>query len=341
MHNSEELVSVIVPVYNERRHLEECVKSITNQTWENIEIILVDDGSFNGAEKDCDILQSQDTRMKVIHKNNQGLSAARIDGLKIASGSWVMFVDDDDVIAPNMIEDMISYSSNENLDIIAGGRVDTESVKDVRWSNTEKVQCTVEEGRKICEKIGSDGQKTIITPLWGKLYRKEFLNRIDIEKYREICPTIFFEDVLMTPILYYYARKICIIFRPYYIHREVATSISRSGKLTSFYYEQIESGNILLEFYKQKNIRDMYRYELGIYLKSILRVWCLMDETLEREQKAIYQKRIKENYKKYIADYLKYSYAPIGEKILFGVFGIEKNLWKKLLNRLYFQRKKR
>lgn len=98
------LVSVIVPVYNVKQYLEECFTSICNQTYQNLEIILVDDGSTDGSGDLCDGLVKKDPRSRVLHKPNGGLSDARNYGLRFANGDWVSFVDSDDYISPIFIE---------------------------------------------------------------------------------------------------------------------------------------------------------------------------------------------------------------------------------------------
>lgn len=100
----EEKISVIVPVYNVEKYLERCVESIFKQTYKNIEIILVDDGSTDNSGKICDKFLKKDERVKVIHKENGGLSDARNAGLEILSGKYIMFVDSDDWISPAMVE---------------------------------------------------------------------------------------------------------------------------------------------------------------------------------------------------------------------------------------------
>lgn len=100
-------VSIIVPVYNVEKHLERCVKSIANQTYSNIEIILVDDGSLDNSGKKCDNLKKFNNRIKVIHKKNGGLSTARLAGFKQATGKYISFVDSDDYIEPDMIAELV------------------------------------------------------------------------------------------------------------------------------------------------------------------------------------------------------------------------------------------
>lgn len=336
--NINELVSVIIPVYNERQYLQKCISSICNQTIKNLEIILVDDGSTDGTSTDCDEIAKTDKRIKVIHKSNEGLSAARITGFKAAKGTWITFVDDDDVISKFLVEALLSFKEQNDIDIIAGGRLDTEDIESaipiVEAINIPHIKSLIDTGINICNRIPYDDPYLLITPLWGKLYRKEFLDSLPLEKYKTLCPTIFFEDIFVTPLLYCKARKICIVQHPLYLHREVSTSISRSGKLSSFYYEQIDSGNILLKYYKKHHMTGMYSYEITKYIRNCLRIWCLIDEN--NPQKHELGLRIRQQYKKYFPDYLKYAKTSSAEKTAFFLYGISMNGWR-IVARLFYR----
>ena len=100
------LVSVIVPIYKVEDYLDECVKSIVDQTYKNIEIILVDDGSPDHCPQKCDEWAKNDLRIRVVHKQNGGLSSARNAGLDVAKGEYIAFVDSDDFITPDYVEEM-------------------------------------------------------------------------------------------------------------------------------------------------------------------------------------------------------------------------------------------
>lgn len=113
----ESLVSIIVPVYNTREYLEQCVTSLLSQTYGNIQIILVDDGSTDGSDSICDAFVARDSRIQVIHQKNQGVSAARNRGLEKAQGEWVVFVDSDDFLPNTSLESLI----NSNADLAIGG----------------------------------------------------------------------------------------------------------------------------------------------------------------------------------------------------------------------------
>lgn len=112
------LVSIVVPVYNVEGYLSKCVKSLTEQTLKNIEIILIDDGSSDDSGEICDRLQMNDTRIKVIHKSNGGLSSARNAGLNIATGEYIGFVDSDDDIELDMYEKLYAVAKSKNVDFV-------------------------------------------------------------------------------------------------------------------------------------------------------------------------------------------------------------------------------
>ena len=110
-------ISVIVPIYKLEQYLEECVDSLIEQTYKNIEIILVDDGSPDNCGAICDRYAEQDDRIQVIHKKNGGLSDARNAGLDIASGEYVLFIDSDDNVSVDMVEELYGAIKKQNADI--------------------------------------------------------------------------------------------------------------------------------------------------------------------------------------------------------------------------------
>lgn len=116
-----DLISIIVPVYNVEKYLARCIDSIINQTYKNFEIILVDDGSKDKSNQICDEFSKKDCRVKVIHKKNEGVSAARNEGLKQSKGKYISFVDADDWIEKNFLFEMYSELKKYNVDYITCG----------------------------------------------------------------------------------------------------------------------------------------------------------------------------------------------------------------------------
>ena len=113
----DDLISIIVPVYNSERFLKRCVESLINQSYKNIEIILIDDGSLDGSPQICDEYSASDCRIKVIHKPNGGVSSARNTGLDLCEGQFISFVDSDDYVHPLFLEILYKFIKENNADI--------------------------------------------------------------------------------------------------------------------------------------------------------------------------------------------------------------------------------
>ena len=124
------LVSVIVPVYNVLPYLRESLDSVINQTYKDLEIIIVDDGSTDGSDAVCEEY-AKDSRVKVIHQKNHGLSAARNVGLDIARGDYIAFLDSDDVYLPDMIQTMVEGIQKSQADVVVCGFIRVYSKKNI------------------------------------------------------------------------------------------------------------------------------------------------------------------------------------------------------------------
>lgn len=118
---SELIISIIIPVYNTKDYLSRCIESVLNQTYQNIEIILVDDGSTDGSDQICDIYKEKDSRIIVLHKENQGNMGARKAGVEVANGEYIGFIDSDDWIEPDMYERLSFCAKQSNSDVVCSG----------------------------------------------------------------------------------------------------------------------------------------------------------------------------------------------------------------------------
>lgn len=178
------LISVIVPVYGVELYLDRCVRSIIDQTYQSIEIILVDDGSPDNCPAMCEAWAKKDSRVKVIHKENGGLSDARNAGITAANGEYIAFIDSDDWIAPEMLERLFQAIQRDDSDIAA---CTVEMVWDDGSPNhllTVRTNCVLnrlEAQRALLE------ESLLKQPVWYKLYRRETIQEIPFEvgKYHE------------------------------------------------------------------------------------------------------------------------------------------------------------
>ena len=206
-----ELVSVIVPVYNVELYLKFCVESIIMQTYENLEIILVDDGSKDGSPHICDAFLNKDKRVRVIHQQNQGLSAARNAGIEVARGKYFTFVDSDDYIVPEMYERLYSDVVEDGSDIAVGGVMSVYADHSIASEGGEK---RVIAGREAVGELLSGEKLRIWVPL--KLYRKSLLEEVPFPTGRT------YEDAFVAADIFVRAKKVSIDLQPLYcyVHHE-------------------------------------------------------------------------------------------------------------------------
>lgn len=176
----EPLISVIVPVYNVEKYLRRCLDSIVNQTYRNIEIILVDDGSTDGSGKICEEYAERDKRIKVFSQSNRGVSVARNVGLKKAKGKYIAFVDSDDYIDANYLCELYSLIKNKSGDVSIVGQKVVYAVNSNSCGGGAKKDTTelmeLFNGAEATELMLY--QKKINSSLWGKLFKKELFDGV-------------------------------------------------------------------------------------------------------------------------------------------------------------------
>lgn len=164
-----EKVSIILPIYNVEEYISECLDSIVNQTYHNLEIILVDDGSPDNSGSICDEYQQKDDRIVVVHKQNAGVSAARNTGLELATGSYIAFADPDDWLEPDMIEKMVSALKQRQADI-AFCRFHTEIMPEEKQYLYLPIEETYGDGNHaLCQMVQALAYGTMV---WNKLFTR-------------------------------------------------------------------------------------------------------------------------------------------------------------------------
>lgn len=219
-------VTVIVPVYNVEAYLERCLGSLQNQTLKDIEIILIDDGSKDFSGHICDLFASKDSRFKVIHKNNEGLSAARNDGIDFSLSDYIMFVDSDDWVEPDFCEVPYNVAKETGADLII-----------FQFSRCGKKSIRKQ---KPFPKIGVTSKKDVLTWLWcltgeaawNKMYQKKLFDGVRYPVGR-LC-----EDNAITHRLIYNAKCIFLLNKNLYFYREYrpdSITNHRSYKLVEDY----------------------------------------------------------------------------------------------------------
>lgn len=224
----DELISVIVPVYNVKDYLEQCVKSIVRQTYKTLEIILVDDGSSDGSGKLCDVLKDIDERIRVIHKENSGLSEARNAGLEAARGKYIGFVDSDDYIEPDMYAILIKLCKRNGTGMgCARYRyfgIGNEPVLPKANGFTK-----VMSGEEFLLNILNGSKSGFSTySVWDRIYRRDIIKNLKFPNGR--C----YEDVMFTTKAVLKAGRIAYTNREVYNYRLRDGSISYKRKHEAF-----------------------------------------------------------------------------------------------------------
>ena len=217
-------VSIIVPVYNVVPYLREALNSIIHQTYKNLEILLIDDGSTDGSGEICDVYAAMDKRITVIHQENQGLSAARNTGLNNTTGQIITFFDPDDSYCLNAIEIMMEAMHREKADLIVCKYVTVNTEKKLELVGTERpvalpgiYDCSEVLRLVIDEKLNIS--------VWNKLYRSSLWQntRFPIDRVYEDWPVVL-------PIIEK-SRRICVLQDTLYMHRIHSASISMTPSL--------------------------------------------------------------------------------------------------------------
>ncbi|MFV9551019.1 glycosyltransferase [Algibacter sp. PT7-4] len=232
-------VSVIVPVYNVEEYLERCLQSILKQSHKNLEVILVNDGSKDSSGLICDNIKETDSRIKVIHQKNGGLSAARNTGLKYATGDFISFVDSDDWIELSMYEDLLNYAVKYNLDIV---ECDIQSTMDPVIKRTPNF--IVQTKEELALRIIKNQQFSVCR----RIYKKDvILKKRFIENY-------IYEDMMFTSSLLCNLDKVGYINTPYYNYFIENTSSIMHG---SYNVKNLKSIDAIDKF--QDNIKNCFK----------------------------------------------------------------------------------
>ncbi len=242
-------ISVIIPIYRVEKYLVKCLDSVTNQTYKNLEIILIDDGSPDNCPKICDEFAAKDPRIRVIHQENQGVSAARNHGIEIATGEFIAFIDGDDYVAPEYFETLLSLIIENDADMSISRIEDVdESGEPIPNSGENSFKNGTFTSREIFEK------NMLTNSPVQKLYKRKLFYKIRFPEDFVIC-----EDAIIAHHVIDLCGKISVTEKKLYYY--VRHSDSATGDLLNARPESIrkmiDSTRAYLdryEFFKQKNM---------------------------------------------------------------------------------------
>lgn len=303
-------ISVIVPIYKVEDYLPQCIDSIINQTYNNLEIILVDDGSPDKCPQICDEYAEKDNRIKVIHKENGGLSSARNAGLDIATGDYIAFVDSDDYLDVSMYQSLMEVTKKYGVDVavcdffeLNGKKINTKSTE------TQKVSI-IETPNDIFSHL-LEPFPTLRFEVWNKIFKKSVIGDIRF-KVGQIYEDLHFDRniILKSP-------KVAHIDLPFYYYR-----CNRPGSTNSFfkdnrfiYFDEMEHYFVLFEKYKDTKLTKTYALNvleacLSFYISAIN-----LNATTEQKQKIVdqyksYRLRFSSILKDIPIKYIIFNYSP-------------------------------
>lgn len=290
------LISVIVPVYKVEKELPKCVESIINQTYTNLEIILVDDGSPDDCGKICDFYKNKDKRIKVIHKENGGLSDARNFGLKAATGEFVMFIDSDDYILLDSCSKFIEQIDNQ-VEVILGEAT-------IHINNKEKL----EERTNLKEDITYDSYQAIkksieknqfYAPVCYNMYRRVFLLKNNLY----FKTGILHEDMEILPRIFLSTNKIKCLRYPFYqyvIREDSITQQKDNSKNIQDMLEIYAKWKEQFDILQDKKIRKLWYSILSKYIITTFRKFKIMDKRYPKGINAFFLIKNTVNFKEFI-----------------------------------------
>lgn len=292
----EELVSVIVPIYNVEKYLDECITSIVLQTYKNLEIILVDDGSTDCSGKKCDEWKERDDRVIVIHQKNKGVSAARNMGLLKSMGQWIAFVDSDDYVEKNYIEKLLFLNK--------------------KWETN--ISCCQGDEQELY--VGNDEQRIesklfllsqcYRTALWYYLYKKELFEGILFPEGKVS------EDVAVLYKIIYRAKKVAVTSDVLYYYRIRKGSLSnKEQKITQCDIDRIDILKEKAAFFENKEEKELAEVAWKDYLTNIL----ILYSYRKNINFIIDKTELIKGYRKYVAKIWRSKMVPWKLKIIFAV----------------------
>jgi glycosyltransferase involved in cell wall biosynthesis len=261
----DQLVSIIIPIYGVELYLKQCIESVLSQTYQNLQIILVNDGSKDKCGEICNYYVTKDTRIQVIHKQNEGLVNARKSGLALAKGEFVTFIDGDDWVGKNFIYNLIQPAIKYNIDFTIAGYIRE------FYGKEDKIHPKLKEGYYNKEELlktvlpnaiynGIFFQHGISTYVWNKLFKLSNLN-----KYLTIIDKniVMGEDAALTYPYLFNCDNIYITDATDYYYRQRPNSIVKSVPNIQLEYSQLS----LLFIHLKRNIPNIYKFDIENQLR--------------------------------------------------------------------------
>ena len=315
-----DLISVIIPVYKVEKYLCRCVDSVLEQTYTNMEIILVDDGSPGNCPVMCDEYARQDSRVKVIHQENAGLSGARNAGIDMAQGQWLAFVDSDDYLTADFLERLYQacVDTGSSLSVCRWEYVRGETIPEHGTGETR-----VYTGREMLANLYvPDGAYFVVA--WNKLYRKELFEDIRYPLGR------IHEDEATTYRIYDKVKKAAYVDRSLYGYFVTPVSITRGFNPKRM--DWVTAVAERLDFFEQKGYTELMVPGLQALADGSIDIWFGLRDQLPGSEKQ--QEEIRTLIREGLRRVKKYGKFPLRTEIGYRLFLTWPGLYRKLLNQV-------
>lgn len=312
--NSQELVSIIVPVYNTESYLEKCLNSILNQTYKNIEVIIIDDGSTDNSYKILQEFQNKDKRIILLQQDNSGQGVARNKGIEVSKGKYIFFVDSDDKVTENMVEEMVLEIEKTNSDFSSFliAFEDSKSQKIYK----KKFNSTILKNEEIYQNTLEI--KDIFSVPWNKIYKRKFLvdNEIYFPKIKKN------EDMLFVHKLAFFSNKCSFSNKIFYYAwmREGSTSRNITEENINTVLELLLEEKIFLT---KNNCFEKFKLSYEVfYVRVVLNV--LLQSLFHKSKRIKEIKNIIENsdFNKYLLEFKVIKKLPVKHKIIIFLYKI-------------------
>ena len=315
----EELVTVVVPIYNVEKYIDNCIQSIICQTYQNLQIILVDDGSPDNCPRICDEYQKNDSRIEVIHKKNGGLSDARNAGIQKAKGKFICFIDSDDFINSKYIEKLYNMIEKNDADIAIVNFKRVQEFKETYLKeDNENSTENVYTGKQMIENIYDKNLYLQSTVAWNKMYKTKLFQTIQFP-YGNL-----HEDEYTTYKLYYNCKKIVMTSEPLYYYRYVPNSIMNK-KFNQKRLDGILALEERLNFFNEKKEKRLYDLTLVRYMLVIMIHYMNCKMFLENSQEI--QEELMNKYKKFYKKVIKLPECSKQDKLKIMLFRASPKLY--------------
>lgn len=265
------MISIIIPIYNVSQYLNECIQSVVNQSYKDFECVLIDDGSSDGCEMICDQWAQKDSRIKVIHQSNQGVSKARNRGIAEAQGEYIIFIDSDDWIDPNYLNELFQPIEKYNVDLVVCGL--QQQYNNGTFQNYSYKTGIIKIEKQFTNEFTDINKQFLLFGPVIKLYRKSIIQKHNIHFPPEYT---YGEDLLFNYSYLEYVKAIYIVDQCLYHYRIIGSGTLSSIKRINQFEIDYAQWNILKNFFYRKNLWNDYSIS---YLYHRL-WWCMYDAIL-------------------------------------------------------------